>query len=191
MKRLLEEAERVDAEEDAQFGKGKRGDELIGGLARRESRLEKIREAKAALEREARERAEEKATEQRAKLEERERKERESGKKMGGRPPEVPTTVTAKPDPKAQRNFTDPDSRIMRDGATKAFTQAYNAQLAVDAQAQIIVATALTQAAADNGLLASTLGLVERNLGRLPTEALADAGYFSEAAVTDPGLAAA
>ena len=126
VKRLLEEAERVDAEEDAQFGKGKRGDELPEELARRESRLDKIRDAKAALEREAREKAEEKAAEQRAKLEERERKEQESGKKMGGRPPVVPDPETAKPDPKAQRNFTDSDSRIMRDGATKEFTQAYN-----------------------------------------------------------------
>ena len=77
----------------------------------------------------------------------------------------------------------------MRDGATKEFTQAYNAQIAVDAEAQIIVATALTQAAADNGLLVPTLLEVEKNLGRLPGEALADAGYFSEATVTDPALA--
>src|ERR1022692_2921425 len=113
---LLAEAARVDAEEDGKYGKGKRGDELPKELARRESRLEKIREAKAALEQEAKEAA--------AQLQEREKQERERGRKFGGRPPQAPYPEEAKPEAKAQRNFTDPESRIMKDGATKEFVQA-------------------------------------------------------------------
>src|SRR5208282_1878410 len=119
-------AARVDAEEDALYGKGKRGDELPEELARRDSRLRKIREAKAALE------AEVKAEAVRARLADRAKKEAETGKKTPGRPPQMPNPEEAKPEPKAQRNFTDPDSRIMKDGATKEFVQGYNAQAAVD-----------------------------------------------------------
>ena len=83
---LLEEAERTDQEEDRLFGK-MRGDELPAELARRESRLRKIREAKAALEAEAREQAEEQAAEARRRLAEREEKEKMRGRKFRGRPP--------------------------------------------------------------------------------------------------------
>src|SRR5271170_4185624 len=125
VERLLQEAERVDAEEDAQHGKGNRGDELPQELARRETRLKKIREAKAALEADARERARAEAAEVAARLEERARQEAETGKKIPGRKPEAPDPEQAKPDDKAQRNFTDPESRIMPDGAHKgAFVQA-------------------------------------------------------------------
>jgi hypothetical protein len=154
-------------------------------LARRESRLKKIAEAKAALEQEARERAAAKKVAVEAKLEERRRQEEESGKKFGGRPPQVPDPEQAQPEPTAQRNFTDPDSRIMKDGATKSFMQAYNAQAVVDSHAQIIVAAALTQEANDKKQLAPMLQQVEQNLGRKPEQASADTGYFSEAAVTD------
>ena len=182
--KLLAQAAQVDAEEDAKYGKGKQADELPTELARRESRLKKIAEAKAALEQEARERAliEKAAVE--ARLEERRQQEQESGKKIGGVPPQVPDPEQAKPSPKAQRNFTDPDSRIMMDGATKSFTQAYNAQAAVDSHAQIIVAAALTQEANDKKQLVPMLVQVEQNMGRKPEQASADAGYFSEAAVT-------
>ena len=146
VQRLLEEAERVDAQEDAEHGKGKRGDELPKELARRESRLKKIREAKAALEAEAKERAQAEAAEVQAKLEERARREAETGKKVSGKAPEVPDPGKAEPDDKAQSNFTDPESRIMPDGGHKgAFVQGYNAQIAVDANAQIIVACDVTQ----------------------------------------------
>lgn len=189
VEKLLAQAAEVDGEEDAKYGKGKQGDELPAELARRESRLKKIAEAKAALEQEARERAciEKAAVE--ARLEERRQQEEESGKKFGGRPPQVPDPEQAKPEPKAQRNFTDPDSRIMMDGATKSFTQAYNAQAAVDSHAQIIVAAALTQEANDKQQLVPMLKQVEQNLGRKPEQASADAGYFSEAAVTDEKVA--
>jgi hypothetical protein len=79
----------------------------------------------------------------------RKQREEETGKKTPGRPPEVVKVEEAKPKPKAQRNFTDPESRIMKDGATGSFEQSYNAQIAVDGQAQIIVATTLTQAVND------------------------------------------
>jgi len=187
--RLLAEAERVDAVEDAQYGKGQRGDELPPELARRESRLKKIREAKAALEAEARAEAEAKAREAEEKLAERARQEAETGKKVGGRPPSVPDPEQAQPKDKAQRNFTDPDSRIMVDGATKAFVQAFNADIAVDAHAQIIVARDVTQRANDKRELVSMVEQVRENVGRLPDNLSADSGFFSAEAITDPRLA--
>jgi len=187
--RLLAEAERVDAAEDIQYGKGQRGDELPAELARRESRLKKIREAKAALEAEARAEAEAKARAAEEKLAERARQEAETGKKMGGRPPSVPDPEQAQPKDKAQRNFTDPDSRIMVDGATKAFIQAFNVEIAVDDEAQIIVARDVTQRANDKRELLPMAEQVRENMGRLPDNLSADSGFFSAEAVTDPHLA--
>jgi hypothetical protein len=184
--KLLQQAAQADAEEDVKYGKGKRGDELPAELARRESRLKKIAEAKAALEQEARERAVAEKALVEAKLEERRLQEEAQGKKFGGRLPQVPDPELAKPGPKAQRNFTDPESRIMLDGATKSFMQAYNVQAAVDSQEQIIVAATLTQEANDKKQLVPMLAQVEQNMGRKPEQATADTGYFSEAAVTDP-----
>ena len=115
VRELLDEAERIDRQEDAAFGKGERGDELPNELKRREDRIRKIRDAKAALEREARERAA--AAE--AKRTERECEAAAQGKKVSGPKPQASDPEQAKPDPKAQRNFTDPESRIMPDGANK------------------------------------------------------------------------
>ncbi len=182
---LLAEAQRVDAAEDARYGKGTRGDELPAELARRESRLAKIREAKAALEAEAKAAA---AAAAQAKGVERERQTRETGRQPKGRPPTGPNPTATTPKPKAQRNFTDPESRIMKDGATKSFVQAYNAQAAVDGTAQVIVAAAVTQAANDKQQLVPMLTAVEANCGAPPVAASGDAGYFSEAAVTDAAL---
>lgn len=187
---LLEEAERVDAEEDARFGKGKRCDELPKELRRREDRLRKIREAKAALEREAKEKAEAQEAEVRQKLAEREQRAAETGKKLGGRKPKVADPEQAKPEPKAQRNFTDPESRIMPDGANKGtFVQGYNAQIAVDETAQVIVAVELTQSPNDHGALAPMAEKVVEYVGRLAETTSADAGYFSAKAIEDPALA--
>lgn len=182
---LLAEAQRVDAAEDAQYGKGRRGDELPAELTRRESRLAKIREAKAALEAEAR--AEAAAVQ--SKRAERERQAESTGRKPPGRPPQMPDPAQVTPAPKVQRNFTDPDSRIMKDGATKGFVQAYNAQAAVDGTAQIIVAAAVTQKANDKQQLVPLLTEVVGNCGAAPAVASADSGYFSEAAVTAGALA--
>jgi transposase len=186
--RLLQEAEDTDAAEDGRYGKGVRGDELPAELARRESRLRKIREAKASLEAEAKEQAMAAAAAAEAKLAERKQREQETGKKTRGRAPQVVNVDEAKPEPKAQRNFTDPESRIMKDGATGSFEQSYNAQIAVDGTAQIIVAATLTQAANDKRQLVPVLEEVKTNVGRLPEKVTADAGYFSTTAVTSEVL---
>jgi hypothetical protein len=183
---LLAQAQQVDATEDAQYGPGRRGDELPVELARRESRLAKIRAAKMALEQEAREQATRAAEAARAKLEARQHREG----KAKGRPPTVPDPAQARPTPTAQRNFTDPDSRSMKDGATKSFEQAYNAQAAVDSHAQIIVAAAVTQEAGDVQQCVPMLEQVQANLAQWPGIVTADAGYFSEANLTAPELAA-
>jgi len=187
VKRLLELAENVDGAEAQEFG-GKRGDELPAELARRESRLNKIRQAKAELEEEARERAEQAAVEAAAKIEERRLKEQQSGKKAKGREPKIIDPQQAVPQAKAQRNFTDADSRIMKDGATGGFVQGYNCQAVVDSHAQIIVAAALTQQANDKQQLVPMLLAVEQNTGEKPARASADAGYFSQEQITDTKL---
>src|SRR5262249_7592815 len=110
------------------------------------------------------------------------REEREPARK--GRPPIAIDPEQAVPEPQAQRNFTDPESRIMKDGATKGFVQAYNGQLAVDGQAQGIVACALTPGAVDVGQWGPLLEQIQTHLGAAPTTVTADAGYFSEANIT-------
>jgi transposase len=186
---LLAQAQQVDAAEDAQYGTGRRGDELPAELTRRTTRLAKIREAKAALEAEARAEATQAAAAAQAKLAARQRQAETTGRKPKGRPPKAPDPTQATPGPKAQRNFTDPESRIMKDGATKSFVQAYNAQAAVDSAAQVIVAADVTQAANDKRQLVPMLRQVAKNCGAVPTVASADSGYCSEAAVTAEALA--
>jgi len=188
VERLLKAAEEADAAEDGRYGKGVRGDELPAELARRESRLRKIREAKASLEAEAKEQAKAAAAAVEAKLAERKQREEETGKKTRGKAPQMVNVAEAKPKPKAQRNFTDPESRIMKDGATGSFEQSYNAQIAVDGTAQIIVAATLTQAVNDKQQLLPVLAEVKTNIGRLPEKVTADSGYFSTAAVTSEVL---
>jgi hypothetical protein len=157
--RLLTEAEQTDAAEDAEHGRGRRGDDLPEELRRRRDRLKKIKAAKAALEAEARASA-------------------ESGD-PADRGPEPP-----KPAPGAQRNFTDPESRIMLAGATKSFEQCYNAQAAVDGTAQVIVAAEVTQQANDKQQVAPMVERMKDNTnGEAPERLSADNGYFSEANV--------
>jgi len=185
--RLLAEAERIDAAEDELYGKDKRGDELPEELRDRESRLRRIRELKADLEREAREAAEQQAAAARQKNEEHLRKAKERGKKPG-RLAKIPDPAQAVPKPKTRRNFTDVESRMMKDHATNTFVQGYNAQLGVDGEAQIIVAATIVQAGNDQQQLVPVLEVLAQNLGRLPERVSADAGYFSTAAVTDEKL---
>jgi transposase len=173
---LLDQATQVDAAEDAEYGRGRRGDELPAELARRESRLAKIRTAKAVLEQAAKAEAEQAAERARAKVAAREQR---VGSAKGG-VPKVPDPAQAQPEPRAQYNFTDPDSRIMVDGATKSFTQAYNAQAAVDGHGQIIVACGVTQQAADVEQFVPMVERVVQATGHAPTAMTADAGYFSE-----------
>jgi transposase len=182
---LLQRAEAADAAEDEKERQGLT-DELPKELAQRESRLKKIQEAKAALEQEARQKAAQKKAEAEARIAERQQKEEETGKKIGGRPPQVPDPEQAKPEVSAQRNFTDPDSRIMPDGANKgSFVQAYNAQIAVDAEAQIIVAADVTQEANDKQQLAPMFEQVEKNTGTKPVAGSADNGYWAPEQVAD------
>src|SRR5215470_18974506 len=103
-----------------------------------------------------------------------------------GKPATVPDPAQAQPGPREQRNFTDPESRIMVDGATKEFVQGYNAQVAVDGHAQVIVACAVTQAAGDVGQFVPMLAQAIANVGQRPAQVTADAGYFSEANLTAP-----
>lgn len=166
VKGLLKEAQACDDREDALYGKGKRGDELPAELRFQESRLKKIQEAMRALEEEERQEAERKCKEQKSKDNRR------------GRPPKAPS---GKPPSKKQRNFTDPDSRIMKDSSTKSFEQCYNCQAAVDEEAQVIVAAHVTQEPNDKEQLEPMLEEILQNTdGAKPKILTADAGYFSE-----------
>jgi len=173
---LMARADAVDAEEDALYGKGKRGDELPEELRFRETRLAKIEEAMAALEAEAKTEAEAK----RAEIAVKEKIREEEDRPRRGPKPKEPS---GEPEDKAQRNFTDPESRIMVDGATKGFVQAYNCQAAVDADSQVIVAADATQEANDKKQVEPMMEQVKSNTGENPTKASADNGYFSEANV--------
>src|SRR5712692_3706168 len=169
--RWLAAAEAADAAEDRAYGKDKRGDELPDWVADKAKRLAKIREAKAALEAEAKAAAEAKARAGAAAEEQR----RAAGRKKPGKKARPPSGA---PDGKAQRNFTDPESRIMK--SKDGFVQAYNAQAAVDGEAQIIVAQDVTQSGVDCGQLVPMTDAIEANLGRKPAQLSADAGYCSE-----------
>jgi transposase len=173
--RLLGEAQRIDEEEDGLYGPGKRGDELPAELRDRETRLAKIRALKAELEEEA------KAAAEQARAE----KEKEAGAKRYRRPKwEVSEEGEVLPLPKSKRNLTDPDSRMMKDLVTQSFQQGYNAQIGVDAQAQIIVGAKVVQAGNDQQQLVPVLQEVAQNLGKMPEAVSADGGYFSTAALT-------
>jgi hypothetical protein len=177
---LLQRAAAVDADEDEKYGKGQSGDDIPAELVRRESRLKKIREAKAELEAEAKQNAEAKKAEAEAKLADRREQEARTGKKAGGRDPQVPDPEKAEPDPKAQRSFTDPESRIMPSGSQKgAFLQGYNAQAAVDSGAQVIVAVDVIQQTTDNHQLGPMLEQVEQNVGAKPQAVSADSGFWN------------
>lgn len=174
---MLQRAAAADAAEDEQFGRANPGSLFGEEVARRQERLAKLREAKAALEAEAKAAA--KAAQARREAEDRARAEAGQRKKGGKRPPD-PASV--EPKEKAQRNFTDPESRIMK-GGDGSWVQGYNAQAAVDRDQQVIVACDLTNQAADAPHLLPMLDQVSANTGCKPDESSADAGYFSEANV--------
>ncbi len=169
--KLLADAEATDAAEDEMFGADRRGDELPAELQRREDRLARIREAKEALEAEA------------AAGEAARRAEMAEQGKTPRNPPDGRDPF--KPKPRSQRNFTDPESKIMKtsDGA---FQQCYNAQAVVDSRAQVILAAEISDQAPDAQQLEPALDQLDENLAAigadLPEGATmsADAGYFSE-----------
>lgn len=166
---LLAEAQDIDAAEDNRFGKDKRGDELPAELARRESRLVKMAQARASLEAEAAARA-------RKEAEERSRKRDDDDDTTATKGQDAAEKAEVKPT--AQRNFTDPDARIMKT-ADGSFHYCYNAQAVVDSDHQVIIATQLTNVAVDVEQLAPMLEEIRTTVGSLPREILADAGYGS------------
>ncbi len=169
--RWLKAAEAADAEEDKLYG-NKRGDEMPDWVADKQKRLAKIRMAKGELEAEAKAAAAEEMRRRTAA----EEKRIAEGRKKNGRTPAPPKQ---EPDGKTQRNFTDPESRILK--TKDGYIQGYNAQAAVDAAAQIIVAHGLTHSMSDQHQLVPLMDGIKANLGRKPKEASADAGYCSEA----------
>jgi myosin heavy subunit len=204
---LLKRAKQIDEEEDALYGEGKDREDFPKELARREERLQKLQAAKAELEKEAaagraaglRELAagqQARAADEAVAQDERERAEKrakkheeqaealcpqtDEGQKDQGELPlnRVPCEPEGLPKPKAQRNFTDPESRIMvKDGA---FVQSYNAQIVVDGESQLIVAHGVSNQAPDAEYL---IPMVERTVevcGKAPEALLADSGYFSK-----------
>jgi transposase len=154
VKGWFEEAERIDRQEDELYGADRQGDELPEWVADKQKRLEKIRQAKAELEAEA-------------------RGEAEAGpdpQKTGHKP--KPKGI---PEEKAQKNFTDAESRIMK--SPDGFIQGYNAQAAVDADSQIIVAQLVTNNGSDTHQMIPLLKQIRQNVGRQAKEISADSAY--------------
>src|SRR5437867_6270952 len=151
----LARAAAADAADDSALGVAQRGDELPAWVREKQERLAKIRAAKAALEAEA--------------------AQTETARDDDRPPPDAPPPT---PPEKAQRNFTDPDRRIMK--GPDGFVQAYNAQAAVDAESQVIVAQHVTPQGTDAAQFEPLVVQIKANTGRQAAEVSADAGYCSE-----------
>lgn len=174
IQQLLDEAARIDAQEDREHGPESRGDELPSGLkdpaqraARLQKALEELEKKEAALQRAQAER-----------IAQREEEERQTGKKKRGKKPRAPEEVKLPED--ARANGTDPESRVLK-ARNGGWLQGYNAQAMVDCESQVIVAQELTNEEADVRLLAPMLSRCEAQVGARPKQLLADAGYWSEA----------
>jgi transposase len=183
-KRLLELEVRIKGEveelfhlaevaEQAELPEGFRVDDEIKF---RQVRLERLAQAKAALEARAEDRYQAELAAYQEKLRERERKAEESGRKPGGRPPQPPQPG---PREKDQYNFTDPESRIMKNSTDDGFDQHYNAQVGVDQESLLIVANTVRQAANDKQEAVPTVEAIDERVGKPEAVAL-DNGYFSE-----------
>jgi transposase len=159
VRQLLNQAKAADDEEDARYGKDKSGDELPEELSRRETRLKRIREAKRVLEQRAREEA-------------------EKGNKSKESESKTAAEEKATPEDKAQYNFTDPESRIMK--GSDGFVQAYNAQIVVEEGCQLIVAQAVTQEVNDKKQTIPMVAAIEAQAEQTPEQLLADSGYCSD-----------
>lgn len=163
---LTQRANQTDEQEDISFGHELSGDELPEEISRRDKRLVAIQAAKARLE----------ARQRDADLKRGRHEGDDKQPKGGGRPFKQAFGV---PPEKAQDNFTDPESRIMKT-STKGYDQCYNAQIAVDGTAGMIIAADVTQSASDSGQLRPMLDRVRENTKKTPRKVLADAGYASE-----------
>ncbi len=183
VRKLFQEAQKADQREDERYGKDKRGDELPNNLESKKERLKELKRVKAQMEKEAEILAEEKAT----KIKEREDEEKRTGKKKRGRKPKPKSEAPGK---KVRHNFTDPDSRLMKDNGTKAFIQGFNCQNVVDTDSQIVLSCDVTQDANDKHQaipMVNELVEIFKLLGINPKDVvpeiklLLDAGYFTEA----------
>jgi transposase len=223
MRALLRKAELIDAQEDGQYGKDKRGDELPKELQRRQSRLEWIRKAKAELEAEAaaakarqrevqaseaeadaaaaeasgdaqlREQASRRARGARKRANDTQKLALQTAQAAGLESPvltgdldpvampqrQLPTDGIGNPKPQSQRNFTDPDSHILK--GADGWIQGYNCQAAVDSDHQMIVAIGVSNQPSDAVHLLPMLERIQANTGELPDALIADAGYCSTA----------
>ena len=162
---LLEKAQQKDVEEDERYGEDRRGDELPEELSRREDRLAAIQAAKQRLE-----------AAQRAADDERGRKPGQERNPKGGQPYK---RDYGEPEEKAQSNFTDPESKIMKT-SNEGFQQCYNTQMAVDGDHQLIVATEVSAKASDQGQMMGLPEEVEETFEEKPKQVLADAGCCNE-----------
>lgn len=155
----------ADKSDDKDLGAEVRGDEMPDWVVEKQARIAKLREAKRALESAAKAEAAELRAERVG-----------EGKPVDG--PRAPKALSGEVDPKAQRNFTDPDSKILRKGSE--YVQGYNAQVAVDAAHQVIVAADVVSQQNDADQLVALLDQIEENTGARPAEVSADTGYCSE-----------
>lgn len=178
----------------AQADQGRLPDGLVisAESARRETRLARLAEAKAVLEARAKERAAAEQAEYEAKVRERAAKAERSGKPPRGRPPTPPTPGPRDDD---QYNFTDPESRIMKNSTNQGFDQHYNAQVAVDQDCLLIVGHSLSNHPNDQAEVVPTVEAIPPALGT-PEAAARDNGYFSAANIAavearhiDPSIA--
>lgn len=169
---VLGEAGASDEAGDAVLGEDRRGDELPQGLARPESRLQQLRQAEEAIEQEAKEKAA--ACERAGPAAKSEVEVDRAGAEAAER---------AKPEPSAERNFTDPEARVMK--TDHGFDYAYNARAVVDEEDQVVLTAGVSDQAGDVDQLVAMVERTEENLTQAgvsgaPKTVLADAGYCSE-----------
>jgi transposase len=182
-KRLLEIKAKLEAEVAELLALGERADQgslpdgLVVGdeVALRKARLAHLVQAKAVLEARAKERDAAERAEYEAKVREREEKARKKGRKPRGRGPTPPTPG---PRDKDQYNFTDPDSRIMKNSTDQGFDQHYNVQVAVTQESLLIVGESLSNHPNDQAEAEPTVDSIPPVLGK-PNAAALDNGYFS------------
>jgi transposase len=172
VKELMERAEQAEAKESQETL------DIPAELARRDKRVAALKQARAVIEERAKELAAARQPEYEAKQAARQA-QREAGKKPRGKEPTAPSE---QPDPKAQYNFTDPESGIMKAGNGQHFEQAYNAQAAVD-QAMLIVGQRVSVAANDKQELVGTAAVISPVVREEVKAILVDSGFYSEAAV--------
>ncbi len=190
-KRLLEVETQLHTEVEELFALSEQSDqpEVADGLvvreeiARREDRLVRLAQAKAVLEARAVERAAAEQADYEEKMAQRVERERTTGRRSGGRPPTPPTPGARSGD---QYNFTDPESRIMKNPRDAGFEQDYNAQIAVDQASLLIVGNALSNHPNDTQEAEPTLQSISSAIGT-PDAAALDAGYFGPATLTACG----